>query len=188
MGASEYFRGIFSADFQEKDSPVIVLKEMEFETLHMLVQFIYTGKLDFKTCQVKNAMAVADYLMMDCAITSIGDFVTKNLRQDNCIRFYDASEKFKAHTIAHLETFIQKNLDSIYGREEFSKLSYSQLFKIMKNVTDGCLDEEVAFNAFNLWVLANPDDRYKHVSNLLSTVTIKRKLPVSYSIFRLVTL
>lgn len=79
MGASDYFRKLFTADFQEKDQEVVTLQGLKFETLRMIITYLYSDQLRFpENCSVKEAFLAADYLMVDCATKRLNAYVLDN--------------------------------------------------------------------------------------------------------------
>lgn len=177
LGASEYFETIFTKDFKEKDLGEITLKEMRFETLKTLIDFIYTGELTLG-CSLREAFVAADYLMIDCVMLKLNDYATK-VTVDNCIDLYGAHDHLDAKSKETVERFICDNLTKLMTTKEFSSLNMDQLLNIVKKRSTFKVPQADSLLAINGWVLDAPEDRNRHVHHLLSAVAFKVKMEVS---------
>lgn len=176
MGASEYFEALFTAEFKEKDSEEIILKEIRFGALKTLIDFIYTGELTLR-CTFLEAVMAADYLMIDCVMVKLNKHAA-NATVDNCIDIYGAHEYLDAGSNKTVLKLIRRNCSRLMHTKKFSTLSVDQLRNILTNSIHA-LSQTYAITAINLWVLAAPEDRYQHVGKLLSKVVFKTTMDVS---------
>lgn len=153
VGASDYFHSLFTDNFQEKDSKEVVLKEVCFDTLDMLVEFIYTGKLSFEKCSVRQAIELADYLMIDCAIENLNDHISKYSFKDNCLEYYGVFKLLRDDVRDQLEIWIRKNLKELYREKDFLSLTLDQFKSILSNPTP--VDELYDLAAVVAWTNNN---------------------------------
>lgn len=168
VGSSDYFHSLFTDNFQEKDSKEVVLKEVCFDTLQMLVEFIYTGKLSFEKCSVRQAIELADYLRIDCAIESLNDHISKNISMNNCLEYYGAFEILRKDVRDQIEVFIRKNLIEFHRRSDFLSLNIGQLKSVLSNRTP--VERLYDLRAIVEWTTANKG--YQHVPQLLPLVVV----------------
>lgn len=168
MAASDYFQSLFKDDFQEAKSNEFTLKEIAFDTLQMLVEFIYTGNLNFEKCTVQQALQTADYLMLDCAIRSLSEYISKNITKDNCVKMYEAFEIIEEVVRDQLEAFIRKNMDDLLNRQDFFSLSFQQLENILKNPAP--IEDLQDLYAVVAWVNNDPNERTQYVARLLPLI------------------
>lgn len=174
VGSSDYFHSLFTDNFQEKDSKEVVLKEVCFDTLQMLVEFIYTGKLSFEKCSVRQAIELADYLMIDCAIENLNDHISKNSSKDNCLEYYGAFKLLRDDVRDQLEIWIRKNLKELYREKDFLSLTLDQFKSILSNPTP--VDELYDLAAVVAWT--NNNNGYQYVPQLLPLVVFTFKIDV----------
>lgn len=178
MGASQYFEALFTTDFKERDSPEIVLKELRFEALKTVIDFVYTGELTLG-CSFFEAVVAADYLMVDCVKLKLNNYATK-ATTDNCIDVYGAYQYLNVPSKVYLEVLICQNLKMLMITKEFSTMNVDQLLNILSNTMFFVvLPQMDTISAINLWVLAAPEERFPNVYKLLSKIVFKTTMTVS---------
>lgn len=178
MGASKYFHKMFTGDFQEKDSKELALKEMHYETLEMLLSFIYTGQLNFDKCSIRDAILAADYLIMDSAMKSLNEHVCSSITTENCIDVYCVIDKLSEDAQKKVMQFIRRNLEPL--TPGIASLSLNQFLDILIVPKFCRLEEKIVLLAIKAWTLAAPEEREKHVFELLSTIVFYKKVEVGY--------
>lgn len=180
MGASEYFHSMLHGNFQEGHLKEITLKEISFEALKMLVEFVYSGKLKFDKCTIRQAIQTADYLNIGCAIKSLNDHLSKNITLENCIEIYREFDFLRDDVGAKVESFIRKNLD-VHMKNLYS-LDFYEAVNLLKNPTpvDRCLYDLVFVIH---WVLTSPGTRSNFVAKLLPLVVFTTKPNVRLKLY-----
>lgn len=126
---------MFKGDFQEGHAKEVTLKEISFDALQMLVEFIYTGKLNIDKCTFVQAIQTADYLPIECAIKNLNDYISKNITLDNCIEMYEASEFLRDDVGVQVESFIRRNLGVSSPIGNFLALNIEHLEPILIYLT-----------------------------------------------------
>lgn len=152
------------------------MRDICFDTLEMLIRFVYTGTLHMEKCTTRKALELADYLMIDCAIKSLNDHISKNITKDNCLEFYGAFEILRDDVRDQLEVFIRKNLSELYKNKEFSSLNFDQLKSILSNPSPAANLADI--NGIIHWTTEN--NGYQYLPQLLPFVVFTRKPIVRY--------
>lgn len=166
IGASRYlekrFLGAFSVD-TELDWVTLDIPGLNYETLQMLITFIYTQKLSFTDkCTVPSAVIAADYLLIDTATAALNEYILDNIRLDTACEFYLVADPLPKETSSKLLHFIREHL---FESKEYLTLNYEQFRDV---ITDRSLflDDDILY-IIKDWVLAEPA-RNQYSLNLLS--------------------
>lgn len=169
---------LLQGDFQERNAATVTLKEIPFDAVEMLVEFIYTGNLFFTKCSIGQALITADYLLIDCATVRLNEYISKNINLLNCVEIYQVSNYLRKDVALKVESFIKKNLGDSPRPIDIYSLDIHEVEKILKNTTPvqrHLSDMEFVIN----WVRTLPNTRHEHVPKLLPLVEFKGKVDVS---------
>lgn len=180
LAASKYFEDIFTGDKKERDS-VVTLKEMRFETLQTLIDFIYIGALTLR-CSFLEAFVAADRLKIDSVKVELNDYA-EFATLKKCMDVYGAYKYLDAESKKAVLKLIRKNLWELFPKKEFCSLSVDQLLNILTEPSPVHVSQRDHILAINAWVLAAPDKRYPEVHRLLSSVVFSKKMKVSRTEF-----
>lgn len=185
MGASDYFRKLFTTDFQEKDQDVVTLQGLKFETLRMIITYLYSDQLRLpENCSLKEAFLAADYLMVDCAKKRLNAYVLDNNNNFQMQAMWDmlfiedkVSKEVLEKAMKQIEPNISINRKYITGMPFHSFLAFLKYYpygKVSYHVpgTVKMLTEIVH------WVREVPA-RHKLLFKLLSAVSYVEKVEVS---------
>lgn len=118
------------------------------------------------------AIVAADYLLADCAIDSLSDYVRKHVGTLNVIEVYCLGDKISKHAKDILAEYISLHIDTL---DELPILSSSQILYILKTHPG---EPKKTLTAIKKWVLAFPVERHRFAFELLSCVVIKHGIQV----------
>lgn len=181
MGASKFFRKLFTCDFKEKESKTVTLNEMNYGALNMLVSFIYTGELSFKeNSTVVSAVVAADYLDMDCAIVRLSQHITASTTLENAVDLFCVADLLKEEARAHLKKFIYTNIRDL--DVPLANLNATQLHDLLKDHDRLQLSAERAFKTIWKWVQNDSTVRSRFVYHLFSAIVLTKNIKVSFHI------
>lgn len=155
IGASRYlekrFLGAFSVD-TELDWVTLDIPGLNYETLQMLITFIYTQKLSFTDkCTVPSAVIAADYLLIETATAALNEYILDNIRLDTACEFYLVADRLPMQTSCTLLHFIRKHL---FTSKEYLTLNYEQFRDVIRD-RSLFLDDDI-LSIIKDWVLAEP--------------------------------
>ncbi|WKX94017.1 hypothetical protein Q1695_011350 [Nippostrongylus brasiliensis] len=99
--ASPYFRETLSTGgFVESKEIRVVVKDIDDETLRLLVDYFYTGRLDIKEKNVKALFGVAKNLHLDSVLNECTRYLKEHLSISNCM---ETAAFAKAHNCIELD-------------------------------------------------------------------------------------
>lgn len=69
------------------------LKDVEYTTLSVLVDYMYTGKININYENVYDIYTAADYYLISFVKEMCFDFLQNNLNIDNCVKIWIMASK-----------------------------------------------------------------------------------------------
>lgn len=104
---SDFFRALIESDMEESDSGEVEIKNMTFDTLNLLMKFLYSGKIEGHIN--RDVLVAADYLSIVNFKEHYEEFATQNLNLETISEVLYNAENFK---MPNLEKVCFKFLDS----------------------------------------------------------------------------
>lgn len=109
---SDYFRRAFACGMRETFESEIVLEGIPYETFHALLEFLYTGKLEFTEAQLTDVcflmglLRAADQFCVDCVKQMCEKQLSSQVDRENVEGLLQEAELFQAHQLRlHCEWF-----------------------------------------------------------------------------------
>lgn len=141
--ASGYFKGLLNFDESTKKiTDVIVLKEANAAAVKMLIEFLYTDKMHFKSrhFSMKDVFMTADYLLLDSALMHFNRYAVIELTKEDAVGLLSIIEKLEPRMKEKVVKYIILNVDHL--KRELSgrpvkELKYivGQAIKIYSNMS-----------------------------------------------------
>ncbi|XP_071965605.1 kelch-like protein 9 [Antedon mediterranea] len=169
---SDFFRQMFTKD-SEDELFEYSLHGIEYETLSVLLEFIYTTKLHVSFNNVEELLKAADYLKINLAIEICCHYLNDNLCRETCLKTLSLISNFE--NMPDIEEaackVIATNFLFVTKSEDFNFLPYKSLLLLISR-DDLIVDSELqVFEAVMSWI--NVDDtRLKYALNLLENVRL----------------
>ncbi|ELT87777.1 hypothetical protein CAPTEDRAFT_86160, partial [Capitella teleta] len=99
--SSDYFRRMFSCGLRESQSDEVGMKEIDAETGRLLVQYLYTGKIDITEENAHHLISASNMLLLSDLKAASEKFLCKHIQPSNCVsilnlsHFYELGELMK---------------------------------------------------------------------------------------------
>lgn len=125
---SPYFHAMFTSDLAESRQGTITLKGVNADSVELLVDFAYTGKIEISESTVQSLLPVASMFQISSVLEGCCVFLESQLDSSNClgIRFFA-----ELHGCPELATsarhFSFRHFVDIFKHEEFLNLSRDQV-------------------------------------------------------------
>ena len=164
---------MFSCGFDENESSRVVIKNIEPDSLKIILDYVYTGGKDIKMNKdnVQSLLQASNFLQF-CNIKKLCvQYLLEHLEITNCLQVLEMAETYDcSEMIISVENFIGRHF------AELSKLhavegTKNTMIKLLKN-EEIQSDEGEVFQALKHWVEKNPKEREKHLVELLEHVRI----------------
>ncbi|ABQ43616.1 Kelch-like protein [Tanapox virus] len=168
---SDYFKKMFTDNFSEKNSNEINMSGIDFNSLSLLINFIYSGNLNINQSNVEILLYKADYLQITSVVTLCEKFMIRKLNQENCLRMYYYAKKFCRKELENVAMeMIIKNILKIVSSPEFNSICISDLKIILSNEKLNVIDEDLAAYILSKWLNKNKNTVKKCPLSLLKTI------------------
>lgn len=165
----------------EVDNVTISLPDLNYETLEMLVKFLYTEEFQFKnaSCSLRTAILAADFLMMDVAMGPLSGYVKEHIGEQNAVDLYEVADKLLPETATALQVFIRKHIHSVYVYPKLLKLPFKEFAAVVKDDKDVPVEPKDILCTIRDWVEVDRETRNEFVQELLCSIVFRQVIPVS---------
>ena len=150
---SKFFESMFLSRMKEQYQSKVEIHQFDGKVVKLLIDFMYSGKIDIDSDNVMDLIAVADFLQMEDVKQFCFEFLESIMTIDNCFEVVKICTMY--HNASGLNTtydFISKNFDELaqtdaiktlskdalmtfIGKIDFSKFHSSSVYKAIINWT-----------------------------------------------------
>ena len=125
---SPYFYAMFTSDLVESRQGTITLKDLDANSVELIVDFAYTAKIEISESTVQALLPVAAILQISAVQEACCVFLESQLDSSNCIGIRHFAELYGCLDLAAAaRNFSFRNFLEVVNHEEFSSLSKEQL-------------------------------------------------------------
>ncbi|XP_001949058.2 ring canal kelch homolog isoform X1 [Acyrthosiphon pisum] len=150
--ASPYFYAMFTK-FSEKNTELVVMREIDSTALQMLVNFIYSGAIEVTKENVQILLQAANILQLQEVKDVCCDLLESQLCPKNCIGINATADTYDCtKLITSSELYIQQHFSEVVGGDEFLSLSSEQVVKLISSDKIIVPSEEEVFESVIRWV------------------------------------
>ncbi|XP_033109755.1 kelch-like protein 20 [Anneissia japonica] len=170
---SYYFRKVFTQDTEEEELFEYTLHGIEYDTLVVLLDFIYTTQLRVSFRNVEEILKAANYLKIDLAIDICCHYLKDNLCRETCVKTLSLMSNFDMPDIEEAACkVIATNFLFASRSEEFTFLPFNSLLLLISR-DDLIVDTELqVFEAVLSWIDVDQEKRLEYVVKLLENVRL----------------
>jgi len=171
--ASDYFSAMFTGGMLEADMDRVEIQGVDAVALELLVDYCYTGKIEFHEENVENLMSAACLLQLPAVIDACCSFFRKLLHPSNCIGirlFADSQSCLQLRDFA--QEYTEDNFQEVIKNQEFMLLPAGELLNILSSDDLNVPSEEVVFQSFMDWVNFDYANRKCESAKLLACVRL----------------
>lgn len=170
---SDYFASMFTRDLIESRKSVIDMKDVDEGALRMLVDFVYTGKVNVTPSNVQTVLPAADLLQLSGVKEACEVFLAEQLHPSNALgiaKFADTYSCFELHRRA--KEYVDEHFASVATSEEFLEQSSPEICNLVQSDNLNVVSEKVVFDAVVSWVNYDVSVRSHYFSEILSHVRL----------------
>ncbi|XP_078513514.1 kelch repeat and BTB domain-containing protein 7-like [Lissotriton helveticus] len=168
--ACPYFKSMFTGGLYESKQKKVTLHGIDAESMALIIDYCYTGRVTVSEANVQRLYAAADMLQLEYVRQVCAGFLTRHLDPANCadtLKFADAFDhaELRAQTLA----YVARHFSQLSGGE-LCELSLAQLQEVLR-LDDLDVDGERRVCAAALqWLEAAPADRGPCAAEVLRCV------------------
>ncbi|XP_024142749.1 kelch repeat and BTB domain-containing protein 7 [Oryzias melastigma] len=130
--ASPYFKSMFTGGLNESMQDRVVIRGVDSESMSVIVDYCYTGRVTITESNVQRLYAAANMLQLEYIRKASSSFMTRRLEVSNCVgilKFADTYDnpELKENALA----FIARNFSQVCQGGELCELSLEQLKELL---------------------------------------------------------
>ncbi|CAG5117313.1 unnamed protein product [Candidula unifasciata] len=167
---------------QQAGSPYyeVTLTGVSPETMNDIIEHAYGGQVVVSAHNVEQLLPAADRFQVTSLLKACCDFLSGELSIGNCISIVKfASHFYQCDALREKGTkYLLDNFTSVFQTSpEFEKLTCKELLSILKADQLNAKYEELVLDAIIRWVIADVEDRQKHIHELVRCARVGLMLP-----------
>lgn len=170
--ACPYFKAMFTSNMVESNKNRIVIKDIDGATLTLLVEYMYSGRLDIDESNVQILLTTATILQLACVRDACSRFLLEQLDASNCLGIASFAQTHNCTQLAHAaQTYTHQHFRQLIGSEELLSMEENSFIELISDdrlTTEG---EEAVFEAVINWVRYDPS-RKPALARVLSAVRL----------------
>ncbi|XP_055909484.1 kelch-like protein 5 [Eupeodes corollae] len=178
--SSDYFMAMFSSTLKESTAEEIVLQNIDGSTLHSIIDFIYSGKLELNSDIVQNVLIAADFLQINELIVACCEFMAHYLDVSDCLDTAVFAENLNYPELSQQAYCLAvSRFAELFHEKDYLELNYDQLLKMIshKEDADCIVNEETIFLGIVAWIEHDKVNREAFVFDLLAVVEYQLLTP-----------
>ena len=125
---SRVFERMFKVEMKERYQQTVEVKQVDEKSMKIVIDYIYTGRIDINNENVMNLLSAADYLQLEDVKEFCFEFLLSILASDNWYAIFTAVNLYKSCSIKHhFEKFLTENFVEISRSHDFDTLRKNEL-------------------------------------------------------------
>ncbi|EGT31030.1 CBN-KEL-8 protein [Caenorhabditis brenneri] len=171
--ASPYFKAMFTNGMVETKKVTIKMEELPFESMEIIVNYIYTDKIAITINNVHQLIFTATILQMDVIVGACQEYLTTMITSHNCLALYHFAETYNCATLkSSTDDFAAEQFGCIRRSPDFKSISFHHLKRLLNRSDLNVTEEQDVFEAIVFWVDSDPKERMKHFPELFETMRL----------------
>ncbi|KAM9087979.1 kelch-like protein 6 isoform 4-T4 [Megaptera novaeangliae] len=171
--ASNYFRAMFCNDLKEKYEERIIIKGVDAETMHTLLDYTYTSKALITKQNVQRVLEAANLFQFLRMVDACASFLTEALNPENCVGILRLADTHSLDSLKkQVQSYIIQNFVQILNSEEFLELPVDTLYHILKSDDLYVTEESQVFETVMSWVRHKQSERLCLLPYVLENVRL----------------
>ena len=155
IAASDYFRALFSTEWQvkEKQENVVELKVVKSSIMEDVLEFMYLGQVNITASNAHDLLVASDYLIIPNLKSRTAQFLEKSMNVSNCLTLESFGCQYNCDTLRQAALkFKNENFVSIVKTEDFIALELKKVKELMCQDELNISEEEEVYEAVIAWV------------------------------------
>ncbi|XP_076807799.1 kelch-like protein 36 isoform X1 [Clavelina lepadiformis] len=168
----QYFDRMFTTEMREKYQDDIVLNGITKESMELLIEFIYTGRIVIKKENVCNLLSASDMLGVPDVRESCLEFLECSINSQTALFLLSLADLYRSEDVKQRAfDFIEEHLEEIILSDEFKKL---EMDKMCLFVNEYKASQMTTFKAFTSWIREDYSNRREHFSTLFCSLELNK--------------
>ncbi|KAL4677904.1 hypothetical protein H8959_020578, partial [Pygathrix nigripes] len=164
---------MFCNDLKEKYEKRIIIKGVDAETMHTLLDYTYTSKALITKQNVQRVLEAANLFQFLRMVDACASFLTEALNPENCVGILRLADTHSLDSLKkQVQSYIIHNFVQILNSEEFLDLPVDTLHHILKSDDLYVTEEAQVFETVMSWVRHKPSERLCLLPYVLENVRL----------------
>ncbi|XP_008178316.1 kelch-like protein 3 isoform X2 [Acyrthosiphon pisum] len=170
--ASPYFLAMFT-NFSEKNQDQVTIRQLDSRVLHLLIDFVYSGKISITDKNVQDLLAASNLLQLQEIKKACCDFLEAQLCPTNVIGTIALADLHSCtKLLTSSELYFKQHFSNVVEGEEFLSLSSEQIVKLISSDELTVPSEEKIFESVIQWIKHDLDSRKQILPQLMEHVRL----------------
>jgi len=169
------FERMFKVEMKERYEETVEVKEVDEQSMKILIDYIYTGHIDIDSETVMNLLAAADYLQLEDVKQFCFEFLISILSSVTWFAVFTASNLYHNDSFDHhLQQYLSSNLEIVSLSKDFKALSKENLFLFVSYLDRNKVEESSVYQAVITWVKFDETSRKTELADLLQLIKFEK--------------
>ncbi|XP_077990257.1 kelch-like protein 12 [Glandiceps talaboti] len=172
-GCCPYLRAMFTNGMLETDKDYVEIRGVDPAAMDLLLDFMYTGKIEITVENVQGVLAGASMLNLSSLRNVCCSFLQSQLDVSNCLGIHSFADIYSCKDLeSTARRFIYQHFLEVIKTEEFFLMSEHKMTELLKSDKLQVTREEEVYEATMKWIRYDFVNR-KHVAyNLLQYIRL----------------
>ncbi|KAM9319943.1 kelch repeat and BTB domain-containing protein 7-like [Gastrophryne carolinensis] len=169
--ACPYFRSMFTGGLYESQQREVTLHDVSAESMGLIIEYCYTGRVTVSEGNVQRLYAAADMLQLEYVRQACANYLLRHLELHNCANTLHFADAFHHPELrSSCLAFISRHFQELAASEELCELSLEQIKAVLAMDELDVASERTVCAAALRWLEANPQDMAEGCQELLGSV------------------
>ncbi|XP_078486235.1 kelch-like protein 12 [Ciona intestinalis] len=175
---SKYFNTMFTTEMKENYKDVVEVHGVDAESMEKLVDFMYTGKINFNT---NNVATFWQFLIFFKCLVPVRklciEYLLTTVSLQNCFTIQALADRFIIPKLTEkFNNFVVENYQEVFSGDQFKKLSKNYVIKLLQSTHDK-VSSDLVYTAVMNWVKFDLSSNESYLSQLLKFVDFYKLSP-----------
>ncbi|KAM9804890.1 kelch repeat and BTB domain-containing protein 7-like [Neosynchiropus ocellatus] len=169
--ASLYFKSMFTVGLNESVQERVVIRGVDAESMSVIIDYCYTGKVSITEGNVQRLYAAANMLQLEYIRSACSGFMTRRLDLGNCVGVLKFADTYDNPELKkNAQYFIARNFSQLCHGGELCELDLTQLRELLTlDTLDVDCERKVCLAALK-WIEANAQQKEEDALQALNCV------------------
>ena len=166
-----YFMAMFSNDMAESHQEKVTLKDIDAQTMSLVLDYIYTGQVLLTEDTVQSLLSASNLFQLISLRNGCADFMMNHVTVSNCVGVYFFAKAHECEVLAtKAKEIINSKFPTICGQQEFASLPADKLVEIVSDDDITVTSEETVYEATLAWLEHDEENRIRHLELVMRFV------------------
>lgn len=175
---SPYFRAMFSSGVMDSNAKIMKLKNVDAKTFETFLDYVYNGKMNMTVDYVQELLKCSAIFQISPLQEHCESILADDVDTENCLTLFRIARVFNCKILLEkCRPYVMEGFNEFWKTEEFNTLDLDELESIVRDDDLVPVDEEQICDAVLQWVLADLEERKKHISRLFRYIRLVKICP-----------